>query len=105
MQIHNKMKKKKNCCFNWKCLEFQIISSRWRWAIWEYIIEDLRVKKSDGTYRSDSNTELHQNLVGSDQKNIHFAADQSTLTVDPDHLRVCPGIDLTFLTASRTLNH
>jgi hypothetical protein len=57
------------------------------------------------TYRSDSNIELHQNLGGSDQKNIHFVADQSTLTVDPDHLRVCPEIDLTFLTASRTLNH
>lgn len=63
------------------------------------------MKKADGTYRSDSNKELHQNLVGSDQKNIHFVAGQSTLTVGPDHLRACPGIGLTFSTASRTLNH
>lgn len=57
------------------------------------------------TYRSDSNTELHQNLVGSDQKNIHSAADQSTLTDGPDRPRACPGTGLAFLTASRTLNH
>lgn len=57
------------------------------------------------TYRSDSNTELHQNLVGSDQKNIHFEGDQKILNADPDRLRACPEIDLTFLTASRTLNH
>lgn len=40
----------------------------------------------DETYRSDSNIKLHQNLVGSDQKNTHFAADQSTLSDDLDHL-------------------
>lgn len=59
----------------------------------------------NGTYRSDNNIKLHQNLVGSDQKNIRFVADQSTLTVGPDHREGCPEIDLTFLTASRTLNH
>lgn len=59
----------------------------------------------DETYRSGSSKELHQNLVGSDQKNIHSAADQSTLVVGPDRPEACPEIGLTFLTASRTLNH
>lgn len=57
------------------------------------------------TYRFDSNKELRRNLVDSDQKNIHFVADQSTLTGDPDHPEVYPEIDLMFATASRTLNH
>lgn len=57
------------------------------------------------TYRSDSNTELHQNLVGSDQKNIHFEADRNIVNADPDRPRACPEIDLKFLTASRTSNH
>jgi hypothetical protein len=71
----------------------------------EHEESNKEIEKLMKTYRSDSNIELHQNLGGSDQKNIHFVADQSTLTVDPDHLRVCPEIDLTFVTASRTLNH
>lgn len=66
--------------------------------------DDVKNKKSCETYRFDSNIKLHQNLVGSDQKNIRFVADQSTLTFDPDHQEGCPEIDLTFLTASRTLN-
>lgn len=97
-QIKMKKKKRKCFCFNWKFLDF----------ISFHLNEDelFEIRKiSDETYRSDSNIELHQNLVGSDQKNIHFAADQSTLTFDPDHLTMCPGIGLTFLTASRTLNH
>ena len=96
-------KKRKKKCFALieKCLDF--ISFHLDEDELFEIID--KIKLSDETYRSDSNIELHQNLVGSDQKNIHFAADQSTLTFDPDHQEVCPGIDLTFLTASRTLNH
>lgn len=57
------------------------------------------------TYRSGSSKEWHQNLVCSDQRNIHSEVDQSTLVVDPDRPEAYPEIDLTFLTASRTLNH
>lgn len=57
------------------------------------------------TYRSDSNRVWRQNSVGFDQKNIHFGADQSTLTFAPDHLTEYPEIGLAFATASRTLNH
>lgn len=69
------------------------------------LIDKLIVFSVKKTYRSDSNTELHQNSVGFDRKNIHFAADRSTLTFDPGHLTEYPEIGLTFSTASRTLNH
>lgn len=56
-------------------------------------------------YRFDNNTKWHQSSVDSGQKNIHSAADRSTLTFDPDRLAEYRGIGLTFVTASRTLNH
>jgi len=57
------------------------------------------------TYRFDSSKVSHQNLVYSDQKNIHSATDQSIVTSAPDHPITYPEIGLTFSTASRTLNH
>ena len=56
-------------------------------------------------YRFDNNTKWHQNSVDSDQKNIHSAADRSTLTFDLDRLIKYPEIGLTFSTVSQTLNH
>lgn len=55
-------------------------------------------------YRFDNNTKWHQSSVDSGQKNIHSAADRSTLTFDPDRLAEYRGTGLTFVAASRTLN-
>jgi hypothetical protein len=101
------------------CLLVFILSIYFADALWEYysppnfqyhtrssqsFLQKVSIEFNE-TYRFDSNIKLHQNLVGSDQKNIRFVADQSTLTFGPDHREGCPEIDLTFLTASRTLNH
>lgn len=77
------------------------------WTIRDWLLSKMNVQMTQviRTYRSDSNIELHQNLVDFDQKNIHSVADQSTEAFDPDHPIEYPEIDLMFVTASRTLNH